>query len=144
DRLEALKGTYGKEPWFPFVRGNFTSYLLSAPETVVRRDFPALLEGVPAHYDPMPVLANLDVPQLWIFGGQDRDAPPFETLRRLEGLKLASRPITTAVFPQADHGMYEFEIDARGERVSTRQPKGYLQLMVDFIKSGCADGLESD
>lgn len=144
DKLDALKEKYGKEPWFPFVRGNFTSYLLSTPETVVRRDFPALLEGVPAHYDPMPVLANLDVPQLWIFGGQDRDAPPFETLRRLERLKRATRPIATAVFPQADHGMYEFEVDARGERVSTRQPNGYLRMMVDFIKSGRSDGLESN
>ncbi|WP_225589496.1 alpha/beta hydrolase [Pseudoxanthomonas sp. PXM01] len=139
EQLEAVKAKYGNEPWFPFVRGNFTSYLLTTPESVVRRDFPALLEGVPAHYDPMPVLANLDVPQLWIFGGQDRDAPPFETLRRLDVLKRAGRPITTATFPQADHGMYEFEIDSKGERVSTRQPEGYLQMMVNFIKQGPAD-----
>ncbi|TQD44901.1 alpha/beta hydrolase family protein [Marilutibacter aestuarii] len=143
-RLDALKEKYGTEPWFPFVRGNFTSYLISTPEAVARRDFPALLEGVPAHYDPMPVLSNLDVPQLWIFGGQDRDAPPFETLRRLRELKRAGLPIATAVFPHADHGMYEFEIDARGERASTRQPEGYLQMMVDFIKSGRSDGLESN
>ncbi|MNM63737.1 hypothetical protein D3C81_751120 [compost metagenome] len=134
DRLDALKAKYGKEPWFRFVRGNFTSHLLSTPEAVARRDFPALLEGVPANYDPIPVLSNLDVPQLWILGGQDRDAPPFETLRRLEELKRTGHPITTAVFPQADHGMYEFEIDKEGERVSTRQPKGYLQMMVNFIK----------
>ncbi|UNK58617.1 alpha/beta hydrolase [Pseudoxanthomonas daejeonensis] len=140
DRLDALKEKYGKEPWFPFVRGNFTSYLLSTPEAAARRDFPALLEGVPALYDPMPVLSNLDVPQLWILGGQDRDAPPFETLRRLDGLKRAGRPITTAVFPEADHGMYEFETDAHGERVSTRQPEGYLHMMVDFIKQGDGDG----
>ena len=136
DRLDALKAKYGKEPWFGFVRGNFTSYLLSTPEAAARRDFPALLAGVPAHYDPMPVLSNLDVPQLWILGGQDRDAPPFETLRRLDELKRAGRPITTAVFPQADHGMYEFETDKAGERVSTRQPQGYLQMMVDYIKQG--------
>lgn len=138
DRLDALKAQYGNEPWFRFVRGNFTSYLLSTPEAVVRRDFPALLEGVPAHYDPMPVLSNLDVPQLWILGGQDRDAPPFETLRRLDELGKAGRPITTIVFPQADHGMYEFETDADGERVSTRQPEGYLKAMADFIRQ--ADG----
>ncbi|MBT2766253.1 alpha/beta fold hydrolase [Stenotrophomonas sp. ISL-67] len=136
DRLDALKTKYGKEPWFRFVRGNFTSHLLSTPEAVARRDFPSLLEGVPAHYDPIPVLSNLDVPQLWIFGGQDRDAPPFETLRRLEALKRAGHPITTAVFPQADHGMYEFEMDKEGERVSTRQPNGYLDMMVNFIKQG--------
>ena len=139
DRLQALKAKYATEPWFRFVRGNFTSYLLSTPEEVARREFPALLEGVPAHYDPMPVLENLDVPQLWVFGGEDRDAPPFETLRRLDGLTRSGRPITTAVFPSADHGMYEFEIDKDGDRVSTRQPDGYLMLMVEFIK-GELDG----
>jgi len=144
ERLGALKERYGKEPWFPFVRGNFTSHLLSTPEAVIRRDFPALLEGVPAHYDPMPVLSNLDVPQLWLLGGQDRDAPPFETLRRLDRLKRAGRPITIFVFPHADHGMYEFEIDAHGERVSTRQPEGYLRMMVDFIKHGPSAGPESN
>jgi len=143
-RLDALKERYEKEPWFPFVRGNFTSYLISTPEAVVRSDFPALLEGVPAHYDPMPVLRHLDVPQLWLLGGQDRDAPPFETLRRLGELKREGRPIATVVFPHADHGMYEFEIDAGGERMSTRQPEGYLQMMVEFIKSGRSDGLESN
>lgn len=30
-------------------------------------------------------------------------------------------------------GMYEFETLADGERVSTRQPEGYLTLMADFI-----------
>lgn len=140
DRLDAVKERYGKEPWFRFVRGNFTSYLLSTPEEVARRDFPALLEGVPAHYDPMPVLSSLDVPQLWILGGQDRDAPPFETLRRLEALEHAGRPVATLVFPLADHGMYEFEADADGERVSTRQPEGYLQAMVEFIKNTDEDG----
>jgi acetyl esterase/lipase len=81
----------------------------------------------------MPVLTNLEVPQLWILGGQDRDAPPRETLRRLTALREAGRPITTAVYPNADHGMYEFETRPDGERVSTRQPPGYLTLMADFI-----------
>lgn len=134
DELEALKKQYGQEPWFRFVRGNITSYLLTTPEGEARSSFPALLEGVPAQYDPMPVLSNLNVPQLWILGGQDRDAPPFETMRRLSELRRNGRPVTTAVFPDADHGMYEFEARPDGERVSTRQPQGYLQMMVDFIK----------
>ena len=134
DQLEALKQQYGKEPWFRFVRGNFTSLLISTPEAEVRKTFPALIEGVPAQYDPMPVLQNLAVPQLWILGGQDREAPPFETLRRLAELRRAGRPITAVQFPHADHGLYEFEVHPDGERLSTRQPEGYLQMMVDFIK----------
>jgi hypothetical protein len=34
-------------------------------------------------------------------------------------------PITTFVFSDADHGMYEFETLPDGERISTRQPAGH-------------------
>lgn len=134
EQLEAVKRKYGHEPWFRSVRGNFTAHLLAGSPQTLRKEGPSLLEGLPAQYDPMPVLANLGVPQLWILGGQDRDAPPGETIRRLEALRNAGRPITTAVFPDADHGMYEFETLPDGERVSTRQPEGYFPMMEDFIK----------
>jgi hypothetical protein len=134
EQLAAVKRKYGDEPWFKSVRGNVSWYLLAGSEEQIRKEGPLLLEGVPARYDPMPVLANLDVPQLWILGGQDRDAPPMETLRRLEALSKSGRPITAAVFPAADHGMYEFETLANGERESTRQPDGYLRMMKDFIE----------
>lgn len=134
EQLEAVKRKYGREPWFKSVRGNFTSHLLGGSEELWRKQGPVLLDGVPAHYDPLPVLTNLDVPQLWILGGQDREAPPGETLRRLTSLRNAGRPITTAVFANADHGMYEFETLADGERVSTRQPEGYFAMMRDFIQ----------
>jgi len=133
EQLDALKRKYGNEAWFKSVRGNFTIYLLGGTEEQWRKQGPPLLEGVPARYDPMPVLTNLDVPQLWLLGGQDRDAPPMETLRRLASLQNAGRPITTVVFPNADHGMYEFETSAEGERLSTRQPDGYLTMMAHFI-----------
>jgi uncharacterized protein len=133
EQLDAVKRKYGAEPWFRHVRGNITTYLLKGSAEEWRKNGPPLLEGIPARYDPMPVLTNLDVPQLWLLGGQDRDAPPHETLRRLTSLQNAGRPITTAVFPNADHGMYEFELLADGERESTRQPEGYLKMMTHFI-----------
>jgi len=133
EQLDAVKKKYGQEPWFKSVRGNVTGYLLDSPAETIRKQFPALLEGVPVQYDPMPVLQNLKVPQLWILGGQDKDAPVAETVRRLTALRKAGRPITTKVFPQAEHGMYEFETAPDGERVSTRQPDTYFSMMRDFI-----------
>ncbi|WP_440225373.1 alpha/beta hydrolase family protein [Dokdonella sp. MW10] len=133
DTLAGIKTRYGREGWFADVRGNIAGYMLASTEATMRAEGPVLLAGVPADYDPMPVLAHLDVPQVWIFGGQDRDAPPFETLRRLASLQREGRPITTVLFQEADHGLYDFAIDANGERVSTRQPDGYFDLMVDAI-----------
>ena len=133
DRLDALKKQYANEPWFKSVRGNIAGYLLAATPEVARRDLRALVAGIQVRYDPMPVLQNLDVPQLWVLGGQDRDAPPFETRRRLAALQADGRPITTALFPNADHGIIEFETKPDGERVSTRRSAGYFDLMADFI-----------
>ena len=94
---------------------------------------PELVPHVPAQYDPMPVLRNLDVPQLWILGSDDTDAPSAETVRRLHGLAAEGRPIVTAIFPHADHGICEYEIKANGTRMSTRNPDGYFAMMCDFI-----------
>jgi hypothetical protein len=38
------------------------------------------------------------------------------------------------VFPNAEHGIYEFETRADGERDDTRQPEDYFGLMRDFIR----------
>ncbi|HVI25062.1 MAG TPA: alpha/beta hydrolase [Xanthomonadaceae bacterium] len=140
-RLAAVKAKYAQAPWYGAVRGNIAGYLLATPPDTIRAEGPKLLAGVPAYYDPMPVLANLRVPQLWLLGGEDRDAPPGETLRRLARLQAGGRPITTALFPHAEHGMYEFEPGADGERLSTRQPDGYFRIMRDFIRG---DALDSD
>jgi pimeloyl-ACP methyl ester carboxylesterase len=136
DQLDAVKAKYGKEQWFKYVRGDIAFYLLETPEAKLREEGPALLAGVPANYDPMPVLRNLDTPQLWILAADDHDAPSAETERRLRALQSQGKPITVAVFPNTEHGIYEFETKADGTRVNTRNPKGYFAMMRDFILRG--------
>src|SRR5690606_15580484 len=131
---------YGDEPWFRHVRGNISFFMLDNPEATVREQGPVLLPGVPAHYDPMPVLRNLDTPQLWILGADDRDAPSAETVRRLRALQAEGKPATVAVFPDAGHGIYEYETTADGKRLDTRNPEGYFAMMRDFILHGRLDG----
>jgi len=133
EEFDALKTAYRNEPWFSSVRGNYTGFMLSASDEVLREQAPRLLKGIPLRYDPMPVLRNLAVPQLWLLGGEDRDAPPAETLRRLESLRQGGRPIKVIVYPDADHGLYRFETTAEGKRVYTRQPPTYFSEMRDFI-----------
>ena len=136
DKLDALKQQYGKEAWFKHVHGDITWALLAWPAEELKQKGPVLFSGVPLQYDPMPVLRNLDTPQLWILGGEDADAPSAETIKRLRGLQQAGRPIALAVYPHAEHGMYEFETKPDGTRVDTRNPDGYFAMMRDFILSG--------
>lgn len=139
DQLAKVRARYGDEPWFEHVRGNISFYLLDTPEATAREEGPAILSGVPAHYNPMPVLRNLDTPQLWILAENDSEAPSDETQRRLRGLAAQGKPITVAVFPDTDHGIYEYETTGEGTRVFTRNPDGYLAMMLDYIHNGYLD-----
>ena len=136
ERLDALRAKYANEPWFKFIRGNITHFLLELPHDEVRKRFPVLFAGLMLHYDPIPVLRKLETPQLWILGADDIDAPSAETLRRLMALARERRPIVAAVFPHAEHGIYEYETASSGERTSTRNSDGYFVMMRDFIRDG--------
>jgi hypothetical protein len=136
DRLAAVRAKYGNEAWFKNIHGDITFFFLASTEAQLREQGPALLAGVIPDYDPMPVLRNLGTPQLWILGADDHDAPSAETERRLRQLQAHGKPITVAVFPHTEHGIYEYEVTSTGERVDTRNPDGYFKMMCDFIKSG--------
>jgi len=136
DELAAVRLRYETEAWLGEVHGSITAMLLETPPETMKANGPKLVPSIPFYYDPMPVLRHLDVPQLWILGGDDIVAPARETSRRLAALAKSGRPITTAIFSGADHGIYEYEIGADGTRVSTRAPAGYFQMMRDFILKG--------
>ena len=136
EKLDEMRAKYSPEPWFKYVRGNITGVIYSMPPAELRVKGPVFFAGGMPYYDPMPVLRKLDTPQLWILGAEDIDAPPAETLRRLRGLQADGKPISMIVYPGAEHGMYEFEMAANEERISTRQPRTYLQLVMEFAIKG--------
>jgi hypothetical protein len=125
EQLAAVKAKYGKEPWFKYVHGDIAFYVLGTPEAKLRE------QG--------PVLRNLDTPQLWILAAEDHDAPSAETERRLRALQVIGKPITVAMFPRTEHGIYEFETRADGTRVDTRNAEGYFAMMRDYILHGRLD-----
>ncbi len=136
DGVDAVRAKYGSEPWFKYVHGNITFAVLGMPHDELREKGPKLLPGIQLHYDPMPVLRKLKTPQLWILGEDDIDAPSAETARRLKGLAAEGHPIVTAMFPHAEHGIFEYETLPDGTRLSTRNSDGYFRMMCDFIRSG--------
>jgi pimeloyl-ACP methyl ester carboxylesterase len=136
DRVEAVRRKYGAEPWFRLIRGNVTYLVLEKTPAEFRELAAQAFPGAPVQHDPMPVLRNLRIPQLWLLGEDDLDAPSAETARRLRALAADGLPIQVKVFPRAEHGLYEYEEAADGTRTSTRQAAGYFPAIVSFVRGG--------
>ena len=140
DAFDAIRALYRNEPWYKDVHGNYSWMVLplSRQEIVARKG--GFSFGTPFHYDPMPTLAPVTVPQLWVLGGKDLEAPSAETSRGLTALIASGHPITLALYPDTEHGMTEFETDKKGYRLATRYPPGYFRMLADFARSGRLEG----
>jgi len=90
-------------------------------------------------YDAVAALKKLDTSLLWVLAGEDREAPIETTRGALLGLAKQGKPVDVYLFPDTDHGMFEFTTNADGSRDVTRITDGYLKLLGDWIK-GRASG----
>ncbi|MDX1622700.1 MAG: alpha/beta fold hydrolase [Gemmatimonadota bacterium] len=91
-------------------------------------------------YDPVPTVAALEAPSLWILGGEDHSMPTGWTIDELEKLQEAGRPIRIRVYPEADHGILLFEETQSGRRY-LGYPPDYFPTMVDWVRR--ESGLEA-
>jgi pimeloyl-ACP methyl ester carboxylesterase len=134
--FDALRRKYKSEPWYKDVHGDFLFFVLPLNKAQIEDQAKKLLFHTPFRYEPMPALRASTTPQLWVLGSDDLDAPSAETARRIKSLITAGKDFTLAVYPGAEHGMTEYELEAKGERLSTRYVPGYFQMMADFIRNG--------
>jgi len=130
--LDKLRARYSGARWYKDLSGDYTHIFLQKSEAELRAMAPQFDWHTPWNYDPMPVLRSLRTPQLWILGGEDFEAPSRETRKRLNALIANGGNYTIAYYRNAEHGMTLFEVDASGERTSTRYAPGYFQLIRDF------------
>jgi hypothetical protein len=145
EKLDEVKAKYASAPWYKDVQGDYAYFVLQQPSNEALRALaPKFDWHVPFHYDPMPVLRAGKVPQLWILGGEDYQAPSAETSRRIKSLIGEGKPFTLAYYPRAEHGMTLFEIGADGSRTSTRYAEGYFRMMRDFARDGRLQGRYGD
>jgi len=143
ERFDAVRAKYHNEPWYKDLHGNYTHFILPYTAAEIRekgKEFVLTIEQTPFRYDPMPTLRAVEATQLWILGEDDFEAPSAETSRRIKTLIAEGKPITLALFPHAEHGMTEYEIASKGERVSTRYAPGYFVMMRDFARNGQLSG----
>ncbi|MGA7292440.1 MAG: hypothetical protein WBW85_07880, partial [Terriglobales bacterium] len=155
ERFDEVRAKYRNEPWYKDVHGNYTFFILPYSGAELREKANAALGaalggqlkafnfaemGTPFRYDPMPTLSAIKVPQLWILGEDDLEAPCAPTARRIKLLIAQSHPITLAIFPHAEHGIYEFVTKPDGERDDTRNADGYFAMLRDFARDGRLKG----
>jgi uncharacterized protein len=140
DQFNTLRDRYRSEPWYKHVHGDFLFFILPLDQAQIidamTKDLNFVEARTPFRYEPMATLEAATTPQLWVLGSDDLEAPSAETAKRIKSLIALGKPYTLAVYPRAEHGMTEYEIDANGERVSTRFARGYFQMMADFIRDG--------
>lgn len=131
DEFAALKAQAETEGWLADIaEDNLTAALGQNPVWVVNLVWPLFDVDTPWRHEPAPIIQSLDIPQLWVLGGSDTEAPSDETVAILRDLQRdTNRGIVTAVFPTADHGMIEREGPDAGNRIVD----GYYRLVIDFI-----------
>jgi uncharacterized protein len=143
-RFAAVRARYLNEAWYKDVHGNYTHFILPYSSEAELREKGKALNlaemGTPFRYDPMPTLRAVKAPQLWILGEDDLEAPSAPTARRIKALGAQGRPITLAIFPHAEHGIYEFETKPDGKREDTRNAEGYFAMLRDFARDGRLKG----
>jgi uncharacterized protein len=139
EAFDALRQKYKSEPWYKDVHGDFVFAIMPLDRKQIgdamTHQF-SFINTTPFHYEPMPALRASTTPQLWVLGSDDLDAPSGETAKRIKSLIAQGKSYTLAVYPGAEHGMTEYELNSQGERVSTRFAPGYFQMMANFIRDG--------
>jgi uncharacterized protein len=84
----------------------YSSIVEVNPNTPVEEGYKQLPSFSGSHgFDPRPVLESLDVPGLWLLGGEDRSIPTPATVAILDQLIASGRPYTYIVYPGKGHSL---------------------------------------
>lgn len=129
-RLQAIMNTAGAAAWLSYTNP------------------PASLESLRWYwdnvfgYDPIPVLARLEVPMLVLYGGLDSIVPPRVHRKRMEqALQAAGRhDVTIKVFEKANHGFFEAITGGRLEQARLASfVDGYFEQRTSWVLATVQD-----
>jgi uncharacterized protein len=136
DALDAVRREMAGQPWAAKIEGEHSGAIARMPNDELKRIGLALFDNLELiwDYDAVEPLRKLDTPLLWVLAGEDREAPIETTRSTLLGLAKEGKPFDVYLFPDTDHGMFEFTTHADGSRKATRITDGYLKLLGDWIK----------
>jgi len=134
DELDALRREHGSKHWFTLIKGGFSGVIIGKSSNELRENGIPIYDRLDIDWslDPLEVIRDVEVPQLWVLAGEDREAPIEKTKDRLKLLRSEGKSIKIHVFPNTDHGMWEFEHQTDGSRQYTRITEGFYDLMADW------------
>jgi len=136
DALALVRNEMMSKPWARTIRGEHSGDMLRTSDAELRRVGRARFDNLELiwDYDAAAVLKRLDLPLLWVLAEDDREAPIENSRRALSTLVDMGKPIDVYLFPDTDHGMFEYTEQPDGSRRSTRITDGYLKLLGDWMK----------
>jgi pimeloyl-ACP methyl ester carboxylesterase len=136
EALDTLRKEAGNEKWVRQINGEYSGDMLRMSDNDLRRVGRAVFDNLEIiwNYDSTSVLNRLKIPLLWTIAEKDREAPINETVASLITFQKQGKPFEAYIFPDTDHGMYEFVEKPDGTRSNTRVTDGYFKLIGDWIK----------
>jgi dienelactone hydrolase len=84
-------------------------------------------------YEPVPTIAALTIPSLWILGGEDSSMPTQWTLEAIAKLQADGKPLESKLYPLTDHGMIRFEEAAGHRRIIGYEPD-YFPFQIEWLR----------
>lgn len=135
DELELFKRVHADAPWLKAIQPkSYTGLFLSFTADQIRQSGPAAAQGLDFAFEPRPLIASNPARQLWLLGGNDRQAPNAETRAILGKLQESRRDIAVTIFPEAGHGLVQPAKDDRYGRMS--YAPGLFDLTAKWIIDG--------
>jgi pimeloyl-ACP methyl ester carboxylesterase len=133
--LEKLRTELKAQSWSGKINGEYSGAMLRMGDKELRRIGRAYFDNLELiwNYESIPALKKLQVPILWIVAEKDREAPIQRTLQALNLLKKSNSALSAYIFPDTDHGMYEYNELPDGSRNNTRVTNGYFRLITEWI-----------
>lgn len=136
ERVAELKERFKDEPWVDALDDGTAGSLMKYPAWALRMAGPRVMpRGLDRSWfhDSRPVLEKLDIPMLWLIGGDDVEAPNEVTIATIRQLAARGKPFELVVYPGADHGIVLFE-EKDGERVYTGYAPDYFRKKVEWLR----------
>jgi len=84
-------------------------------------------------HDPMPILEELEMPMLWIYGNRDSQSDFARNIALINSLKRAGKPYELIVIPDAGHGV-ACPVDVDGNHdFPLASPTYFFEGVLEFI-----------